>query len=583
MRNMGKTVFIISCFMLVAALIASLAGILTTGSHTRLGLIPDIVLAATGNTTSPGPISTNSTSSPAPPPSPDPGIKTPRIVTGEAADIAVFEFTLNGELIDLGGASTAIVFFEWWRITDDIRTTDRQEMTSPGPFPIHSVRDDMTVASSTLYHFRAVAEVGGNTYFGEEKTFTTRSAVTTADASEITSTGVILNCILANIDIPNEIAISFDWGTDTNYGQTTDSQFTSSGGLFQGKISGLNPDTAYHFRAKVWLSGEKTDYGEDKTFTTLPVGSSSTPEPTLIPEPTLSPTTVPSPQPSLSVGPIPSDTATSPPPNSPETTHLSPSASTSSLPGNSQSPQIVGGDIKIIIINTDTFISNTSLEINIHNIVQNNIQLKTKDEKAILFIPEQTHVQNSDGKAPEALKATVLASPTDTPSDITIVQSYEFGPAEVSFYPAVNLTLKYDDQSLPSGSAENNLTIAAWDGNGWLFLQSDVDPLAGTVSARISHLGQYALIVPVFESPALNSANPSLSPPQATLTKSATAQAPLSSLSREPSHESPMSSPEAPPENSSLPIIWIVLGVVAIIGISVAVTIYTRNSRRPPE
>jgi hypothetical protein len=168
---MGKTVFIISCLMLAATLIASLAGILTTGGYTRVGLIPDIVLAATGNipspeltssnttivptantTTPPGPIdiitptntpvptSSNTTTpitspSPPPQPSPNPGIKTPRIVTGGAVDIAVFEFTLNGELADLGVHPGDRVF-EWWRITDDIRTTDRVQMTGPVLFPL---------------------------------------------------------------------------------------------------------------------------------------------------------------------------------------------------------------------------------------------------------------------------------------------------------------------------------------------------------------------------------------------------------------------------------------------------------------
>ncbi len=61
--------------------------------------------------------------------------------------------------------------------------------------------------------------------------------------------------------------VSFEWGNGTSYGQTTPAQSMTATGPYTAAISGLEPETWYHFRAKVEGSNG-VSYGSDKSFKT---------------------------------------------------------------------------------------------------------------------------------------------------------------------------------------------------------------------------------------------------------------------------------------------------------------------------
>ncbi len=63
--------------------------------------------------------------------------------------------------------------------------------------------------------------------------------------------------------------VSFQWGTDTTYGNVVEAGEVTTPGAFSATITDLLGSTEYHFRA-VAINVSGTSFGEDMTFTTLP-------------------------------------------------------------------------------------------------------------------------------------------------------------------------------------------------------------------------------------------------------------------------------------------------------------------------
>ena len=222
------------------------------------------------------------------------GTTAPNAATDAATAVTTSSSTLNGVLNDLGSASSVQVSFEWGTTVSYGGTTPEQPMDFTGPFSA----DLSGLDSGTSYHFRAKV-VGDGTVFGGDRTFTTGTtppAVTTDDASAITSSSSTLNGYLADLGTASSVQVSFEWGLDTSYGNETPAQpLTSAGtassvpvsseptgmgtassvqvsaeltsaGPFTADLTGLSADTTYHFRTKA--AGDDTSYGDDITFTT---------------------------------------------------------------------------------------------------------------------------------------------------------------------------------------------------------------------------------------------------------------------------------------------------------------------------
>jgi hypothetical protein len=193
-------------------------------------------------------------------------IDTPEVTTKSASSVTTTSATLNGNLDDTGG-ETCQVWFEYGTTTPYGYSTPKQSKSSTGSFSkgISGLKDD------TTYHFRAVASNSKGTDYGSDKTFKTGKEidppeVTTKSASSITTTSATLN---GNLDDTGgeTCQIWFEWGLTTSYGHSTTKQSKSSTGAFSAGVSGLNPETTYHFRA-VAKNSKGTVYGYDKTFTT---------------------------------------------------------------------------------------------------------------------------------------------------------------------------------------------------------------------------------------------------------------------------------------------------------------------------
>ena len=91
-------------------------------------------------------------------------------------------------------------------------------------------------------------------------------------ASNIAATGATLNGALN----PNgaSTTVHFEYGTDTNYGQSTNSTDLGAGTSsvpFSLNLSGLQPNTTYHYRLVSVTNGVTTDYGDQSFTSAAPV------------------------------------------------------------------------------------------------------------------------------------------------------------------------------------------------------------------------------------------------------------------------------------------------------------------------
>lgn len=71
---------------------------------------------------------------------------------------------------------------------------------------------------------------------------------------------------------------------------------------------------------------------------------------------------------------------------------------------------------------------------------------------------------------------------------------YDFGPTGATFVPPLIMTLKYDPARLPPGMTESTLYIAFWDGTQWQKLTTTVNTTAKTVTARVPHFTDFAIL-----------------------------------------------------------------------------------------
>ena len=104
--------------------------------------------------------------------------------------------------------------------------------------------------------------------------------VITNTASGVTTTGATLNANLTALGTASSVTVSFEYGLTSGYGSivTGVPQILTTTGAFTANITGLIPNTLYHYRAKAEYVNDGTSYGSDQTFTTLtsPVAPSVT-------------------------------------------------------------------------------------------------------------------------------------------------------------------------------------------------------------------------------------------------------------------------------------------------------------------
>jgi hypothetical protein len=228
------------------------------------------------------------------------------------------------------------------------------------------------------------------------------------------------------------------------------------------------------------------------------------------------------------------------------------------------------------------------------------------DGIATLNITKGTTFKTAEGWAGSYITMEPMKdSPPPAPPAGNIVGfSYQLGPEGATFEPAITLKLIYDKTNLPQGVNENSLVIGYWDGQQWQILECTVDPVTSTISAKISHFSQYAVVYqakapappPAYpvDSPSkgttaelqpANSAEkpestPSASAPAITTVPPVRAPAEVSN----PNTNSPAPSTSQSPAETSRPgtnmsVVWAVAAIAAIICVMVGLVVFRRKAK----
>jgi len=95
-------------------------------------------------------------------------------------------------------------------------------------------------------------------------------SVVTLEATDVAGEAATLNGDLTGLGSASEVDVSFQWWSgSSSYLTETPRESLAGTGPFSFELTGLEPDTTYHFRARA--AGDGTDYGGALSFRTPPL------------------------------------------------------------------------------------------------------------------------------------------------------------------------------------------------------------------------------------------------------------------------------------------------------------------------
>ena len=194
----------------------------------------------------------------------------PTVTTSPVTDILPYTATFHGEVVSNGGAMLSARGFCYGTSHNPTVAGDHTEDgIAPGVFE-STVN---TLQPTTTYYVRAYATNLLGTVYGEETSFTsstTPPGVTTDNVTNITQTSASCGGAVTYAGGAAVTAKGLCYGTSEN--PTTDDNTIAGGtgiGAFTGELTGLISNTTYYVRAYA-TNSVGTNYGEQRTFTTLP-------------------------------------------------------------------------------------------------------------------------------------------------------------------------------------------------------------------------------------------------------------------------------------------------------------------------
>lgn len=198
----------------------------------------------------------------------------PTVATSAATSITTGGATVNGT-VNANGSSTTVTFDYGPDVSYGGSVTATQS-------PVTGTTDTAVSASvssippATLVHYRVVGSNAGGTSRGDDMTFTTGGGpptVTTTAATSVTATGATLHGTVNANDVSTTVL--FEYGLDTSYGSLVTADQSPVEGTsdvaVSADITGLEPDTVYHYRV-TGTNSVNSSIGGDMTFRTVAAG-----------------------------------------------------------------------------------------------------------------------------------------------------------------------------------------------------------------------------------------------------------------------------------------------------------------------
>lgn len=109
---------------------------------------------------------------------------------------------------------------------------------------------------------------------------------------------------------------------------------------------------------------------------------------------------------------------------------------------------------------------------------------------------------DSTGDPLEEITIQPPAVEPPVPPEKNVLAMLDLGPEGATFDPPTTITMEYDPSALPEGVAPDNLVIAYYDDatGEWVELTDIVvDPVNHTVSGKVSHFTEFAILAPAVE------------------------------------------------------------------------------------
>ncbi len=194
----------------------------------------------------------------------------PVVTTSPVTDILPHTATFHGEVVSNGGAMLSARGFCYGTSHNPTVEGDHtNDGTTAGVFESTVT----TLAPTTTYYVRAYATNIVGTVYGEETSFTsstTPPGVTTNEVTNITQTSASCGGAVTYAGGAAVTAKGLCYGTSEH--PTVDDNVVAGGtgvGAFTGELTGLVSNTVYYVRSYA-TNSVGTNYGEERTFTTLP-------------------------------------------------------------------------------------------------------------------------------------------------------------------------------------------------------------------------------------------------------------------------------------------------------------------------
>ena len=205
-------------------------------------------------------------------------LSNPDVETDEATSVDADSTTLNGDLVDLGGDSSATVWFEWGTSEGSL---DNDTSTSTLSDTTTFSKSITSLDEGETYYFRAVAQNDEGTSYGVIKDFyipnnNDGGSNDTLTVSTLSEDNVDENSAELNAEVEagdhDVDTCWFDWGTDEDdLDETENVDCDISDGdteNFSETITGLNDNETYYFQACAEDTSGDEDCGSIQSFDT---------------------------------------------------------------------------------------------------------------------------------------------------------------------------------------------------------------------------------------------------------------------------------------------------------------------------
>ncbi len=200
-----------------------------------------------------------------------PIVVAPTVISESATNIGTSSVILRGSVAHSGFGVSTTRYFMWGTNSSNLNQRADASGTGSGAFQASITG----LSADTVHYYRAFASNGGD-LVGQGSTLSVRTDVLPVYAPTVTTNAIIglgtttVTLTGAVTDVGNGTVPEryFMWGTSSSNLNNFVQASGAGGGNFQASLTGLTPDTRYHFKAFATNGGSLVGEGTTRSFRT---------------------------------------------------------------------------------------------------------------------------------------------------------------------------------------------------------------------------------------------------------------------------------------------------------------------------